>query len=243
MTQPLRSNLDGRFRLAQTATIAGSLALGTLVVQRLFELFREDFFLYYGVSENRYDKLRASADAVLPMTIGQLTIVGIATCFVFAFVRGERRRLRQAADIAVTCRHASREAVSTRLSRQAQFDTFIARTSSFAGVLWMLWLLQTCAARWFGGFGWGLEYADWRSLLPLASVFGIAVFAGMVAALVSMVGLRAIEVLELVRAVLRRIRRIAKLALGHAYAMHEVRRTVRELIGCDILSRPPPVYA
>lgn len=243
MTQPLRSNLDTRFRLAQAATIAGSLALGTLVVQRLFELFREDFFLYYGVSDQRYEQLRASADAVLPMTIGQLTIVGIALCFVFVVIRNERRHLRQGVDIAHACRHDSREAISTRLTRQEQFDTFIARTSAFAGVLWMLWLIQACAARWVGGLGWGLAYADWRSLLPLASVFGIAVFAGMVAAIVSMVGLRAIEVLELVRGFLARRPRIRKLALGHAYEMHQVRRTVRELIGCDILSRPPPVYA
>ncbi|MCW2955260.1 MAG: hypothetical protein JWO69_129 [Thermoleophilia bacterium] len=244
MSHTLRSSLDDRrTRLAQAATIGGSLAVGSLVVDRLVDLFREDFFLYYGVSHSQYEQLRANADAALPLTLGQLTVAGIALTFVASFIYAERRRLRQASAIADACRCASREAVTQRLSRESLVDTFIARTSWFAGALWLLWILQTCAERWFGGFGWSLEYADWRSLLPLASVFGIAVLAAMVVALTSMVGLRAIEVLELVRARIAVARRTRAVRQAFVYRAHEVRRTVRELIGCDILSRPPPVVA
>jgi hypothetical protein len=128
------------------------------------------------------------------------------------------------------------------MSFASLYDAFVTRTSLFAGVLLAVWLVQSCLERWLGGMGWSIEYADWRSLLPLASVFGLCVLAGMLVAAVSLVGLRVIHVLEVaLRQVARRrwkrattVRRPARWTLPAA-------RTLRELIGCDILSRPPPV--
>jgi hypothetical protein len=243
MTQPLRSSfLRRRSRLAQAATIAGSLALGTLVVHRLMEYFREDFFLYYGVSDRQYHELQQAARGELPLTLGQLTIAGIALAVVCWFLYSERRRLHQGTELDDACRCASREVVSSRMCRASMFDAFVTRTSAFAGILWVLWIAQSSTERWLGGFGWGLEYADWRSLLPLASVFGVCVFAGMLVALVSMFGLRAIQVLELVRALRARLRNRSERRPHPARTIASL-RTFRELLGCDILSRPPPLAA
>lgn len=93
-----------------------------------------------------------------------------------------------------------------------------------------------------GGFGLGIEYASWRSLLPLASVFGVCVLAGMLVATVSLVGIRAIYVLEraLSYVARRRLRRISTVRRPH-HAFENTARTIRERMGCDILSRPPPL--
>lgn len=233
-----------RYRLAQAGTVAGALAVGSLVVDWLVSRFREDFFLFYGVSDSEYRVLQENADSRLPLTVGQLMIATIALVAVIAFITSERRRVAQACTISAACRRRSRHLVVERLSAASLFDQFITRTSSFAGLLLSAWLLQSSLERWLGGFGLGIEYASWRSLLPLASVFGVCVLAGMLVAAVSLVGLRAIHVLEVVlQTIARHSHRITRVLRRPAYAIVDTVRTLRELIGCDILSRPPPLAA
>lgn len=238
---PLRSSITRRrYRLAQAGTVAGSLAIGSLVVNRLVAFFREDFFLFYGVSDTQYRLLQENADGQLPLTVGKLMIAAVALLAVCAFVWSERRRLLQTCDLDRACKRRRTALVVERLSIGSLFDAFVTRTSAFAGVLLSLWLLQSSLERWLGGLGWGIEYADWRSLLPLASVFGVCVLAGMLVAAVSLVGLRAIHVLELVLARIATHIRVVRQIQVRYVVLRSV-RTVRELIGCDILSRPPPV--
>jgi hypothetical protein len=243
MPDSLRSSITRRrYRLAQATTVAGSLAIGALVVDRLVAFFREDFFLFYGVTDTQYHQLQVTANDQLPLTLGQLMLAAIAFVTVWAFVWTERRRLRQSCHLDVACRRERATVVVERLSLASLYDMFIARTSAFAGVLLTIWLLQSSLERWLGGMGWGIEYADWRSLLPLASVFGVCVLAGMLVAAVSLFGLRAIHVLELAMRVITRrrwVRRSSPRRPSH-WTIHAA-RTLRELIGCDILSRPPPV--
>ena len=233
-----------RYRLAQASTVAGALAVGSLVVDRLVSLFREDFFLFYGVTDSEYRVLQQNADARMPLTVTQFVIAAIALVAVVAFVTAERRRIRQACTLSTACRRRSRHLVVERLSASSMFDQFVLRTSSFAGLLLSIWLLQSSLERWLGGFGLGMEYGSWRSLLPIASIFGLCVLAGMLVAAVSLVGLRAIHVLEIaLERIARRAQRITRVLRRPAYALVDTTRTLRELIGCDILSRPPPLAA
>jgi len=231
-----------RYRLGHVATVAGSFAVGMLVVNRLVASLHEDFSRFYGVSGDEYRAIQETANAQLPVTVGHLTIAAIALLSVCAFIAIERRRIRRLAELDDACRQGSTEVVHQRLSGVSLFDAFVLRTSAFAGVLLAGWLLQTCLERWLGGFGWSIEYQDWRSLLPLASVFGVCVLAGMLVAGVSMVGLRAIGVLEVALAqMLRAV--FARVASTNrpARVPTDLTRTVRERIGYDILSRPPPL--
>lgn len=230
-----------RYRLAHATTVAGSVAVGALVVDRLVAYFREDFFLFYGVTDTEYAHLQNQADARLPLTLGQLMVAAIALVAVIAFVTSERRRIRQSCELSEACRRPSRTMVVERLSGARLLDAFVVRTSSFAGLLLSIWLLQTSIERWLGGLGLGMEYADWRSLLPLASIFGLCVLAGMLVAAISLVGMRAIHVLELtLQRIARRYRRNASAPPLPRFSFVDASRTLRELIGCDILSRPPP---
>ncbi|MCW2974684.1 MAG: hypothetical protein JWN72_2957 [Thermoleophilia bacterium] len=231
-----------RYRLAQSIIVAGSLALGLLVLTRLVDLFRTDFFMYYGVSDSEFHLLQSTAAARAPLTVGQFAIALLALAVIAAFVRSEHRRVRHVGELDEHCRRSYSEVVVERPTFTLLFDQFIGRTAALAGLLFSVWLLQTSFERWLGGFGLGLEYADWRSLLPLASVFGLCVLVGMLVATISMVGLRAIHVLELVLAgIVHRARPLlTRPKIPHTVAL---RRTFRELRGCDILSRPPPVVA
>lgn len=242
MTDSHRSSIaHRRYRLAQATIVAGSLALGALVVSRLVSFFHEGFFLFYGVDDSEYELLQLKADAQVPLTIGQLVVAGIALVAVVAFVASERRRVRQSCQLDAACRRRSRRLVVERLSAASLFDAFVVRTSAFAGLLLSIWLLQTSLERWFAGLGLGLSYADWRSLLPLASVFGVCVLAGMLVAAVSLVGIRAIHVLELaLERIARRGRRVLSARPLPRFSSIHASRTLRELMGCDILSRPPP---
>lgn len=233
-----------RYRLAQAATVAGSLALGTLVLNRLVDLFRNDFALYYGVSDRDVEVLRANVDAQVPLTLGQFTVTLVLFIAVFAFLWAERRRMRQAMAFDAIGRGRRTEIVVERVGPAVLYEQFVLRTSAFAGVLQTLWLLQVCADRWLGGFGWGLDYTGWTSLLPLASIFGLCVLAGMLVAAISLYGLRAISVLELaLRSIAqRRVRRAAGRVSVRRHVRHTA-HTFRERFGCDILSRPPPVLA
>jgi hypothetical protein len=232
-----------RYRLAQSATVAGSLAVGALVVDRLVSYFRDDFLAYYGVSSTtEFHSLQQQVDAKLPLTLGQLVIASIALVSVIAFIATERRRLRQGCALDAACSRRSNLLVVERLSATSMFDAFIMRTSAFAGLLLSIWLLQSSIERWIGGFGLGLEYSGWTSLLPLASVFGLCVLAGMLVAAVSLVGLRVIHVLEVAFGSIRRrrLRPISSIPRP-GFRLEDTARTLRELLGCDILSRPPPV--
>ncbi|MCW2949410.1 MAG: hypothetical protein JWN41_423 [Thermoleophilia bacterium] len=231
-----------RFRVAQAIIVAGSLALGLLVLSRLVDYFSTDFFLYYGVPDSATRDLQAVADARFPLTVSQFAIVAIALAVTFLFVRSEQRRLAQAGELDTHLSRRSRAVVVERATVDMLFDQFVTRTAAFGGLLFSVWLLQTSFERWLGGYGLGLEYVDWRSLLPLASVFGLCVLVAMLVAMISMVGLRAIHVLEAVLAgVLGRIRREIRSAARPA--TRSVARTFRELRGCEILSRPPPIAA
>lgn len=244
MSDTHRSSLKlRRYRLAQTATVAGSLAIGALVVQRLVALFREDFFLFYGVDDTAYRTLQEHANAAVPLTIGQLVVAAIALVTMVVFVTAERRRLRQASEIHAACRRRrARQVVVERLRGERLFDALVIRTSVFAGLLLSIWLLQSSLERWIGGMGLGIEYASWRSLLPLASIFGVCVLAGMLVAAVSLVGMRAIYVLEqaMSRIGVRRLRPVSE-PRPPSHVFNDAARTIRELMGCDILSRPPPL--
>ena len=243
MPESLRNSIaQRRFRLAQTIIVAGSLALGLLVLTRLVDVFRTDFILYYGVTHTEYDALQQTAAARFPFTVGQMAITLLALSIVAWFVRCEQARLRQSGVFSDHCRGGRLSLVTARPTFAAMFDQFVQRTAGFAGLLFSVWLLQTSFGRWLGGFGLGLEYANWRSLLPLASIFGLCVLVGMLVAAISMVGLRTILLLEAVLAKIQhRPRRVtARPALPRTVA---VRRTFRELLGCDILSRPPPAFA
>jgi len=232
-----------RFRLAQAIIIAGSLALGLLVLGRLVDFFQADFFLYYGVPETELHQISEQADARMPLTVGWIAIAAMALAVIAAFVRSEHRRVRQAGELDAHCRQqCAAVVVEQRVGLHEMFDQFIARTSGFAGLLFSVWLLQSSFERYLSGNGLGLEYADYRSLLPLASVFGLCVLVGMLVSAISMVGLRAIHVLEAALAGFLRSFRVAivRAALPHAIVF---RRTFRELRGCEILSRPPPAFA
>jgi hypothetical protein len=236
-----RSSLPRRrYRMAQAMTVAGSLSVGALVVHRLVAYFREDFFLFYGVDDTRYREMQEATNAQLPLTFGQLLVAVIALVSLVAFVAAERRRLRQSSRLSHECRRPSKMLVFERLTGASLFDVFVLRTSGFAGLLLAMWLLQSSLERWLGGLGLGVEYASWRSLLPLASIFGVCVLAGMLVAAVSLVGMRAIHVLELAFDRLRRRR--GEVRRPRAVRPMELRaRRVHDLFGCDALSRPPPV--
>ncbi|MEO6866991.1 MAG: hypothetical protein ABI200_03125 [Gaiellales bacterium] len=231
-----------RYRVAQAITIAGAIAIGSLVVDRLVELFREDFYIFYGLTGEQYDQLRHEADSVLPLTLGTIVLAAIAFVSVFAFVWNERRRIAQKISIEDGRRVDRTTLVVERLDVGTMFDQFVTRTSSFAGLLLSIWLLQTSLERHLAGFGLGIDYVDWRSLLPFASVFGLCVLAGMLVAAVSLVGLRAIFVLEHVFVQMLRRRRIRNTSVHKPrhFDLH-VTRTMRELIGYEVLSRPPPL--
>ncbi len=222
-------------------TVSGSVAVGSLVVQRLVAYFREDFFLFYKVDDSRYRHLQQVADAQLPLTFGQLLVASIALVSIIAFVASEQRRLRQSVSLSNACRRSSREVVYERLTGTSLIDAFVLRTSAFAGLLLGIWLLQSSVERWLGGLGLGMEYASWRSLLPLASIFGVCVLAGMLVASVSLVGMRAIHVLELAFARMMRRRTARPCRCARRRVADSATRTIRDLLGCDILSRPPPV--
>lgn len=240
MPESLRNSIvSRRYRLAQTIIVAGSLALGLLVLSRLVDMFRSDFFLYYGVSDTDYHSLQQTAAARFPITMGQFAIALLALAVTAIFVRSEQVRLRQAGELSDHCRDGRLSLVTSRPTFAAMYDQFVQRTAGFSGLLFSVWLLQSSFERWLGGFGLGLEYVNWRSLLPLASIFGLCVLVGMLVAAISMVGLRTIMLLEAVLAAIQhRARRVvSRPALPCTLAQ---RRTFRELLGCDILSRPPP---
>ena len=233
-----------RYRLAQVVVATGSLAIGSMLVSRLVAFFRADFFLYYGVSEQDLHEAQRVFDSGLPITASQLMVATLALLGTCAFVWLERRRVQQDDDRARTCRGGRVHVVERRLGSRHLLDTFVLRTSMFAGILLLLWLVQSCLERWLGGLGWGLQFHTWTNLLPIASVFGVCVLAGMVVAAVSMFGLRTILLLERVLAELERHARNCSTQLRRpAHAALRTVRTVRERIGCDILSRPPPALA
>lgn len=238
---PSPSTRLNRFRIGHALTITGSFAVGMLVVNRIVAGLHGDFSRFYGVSDDEYRALQEAADAQLPVTVGHFSVAVVALLFVCGFVAYERRRLRRLGSLDTALQGGSRLVVE-RLSVASLFDTFVLRTSAFAGVLLAVWLVQTCLERWLGGFGWNIEYADWRSLLPIASVFGVCVLAGMLVAGVSMVGLRAISVLEVAFASILRVAfaRMCSAVRRGPRVPEDSARTVRELLGCEILSRPPP---
>lgn len=241
MTDPLRSTFDRRrYRLAQVVVVFGSLATGLLVLTRLYDVFREDFLLYYGVTGGEYDALRADVDAMLPLTLGQIVVAFLALVAVVSFIASERRRVRESMLLDEACACPSTHLVVERPSIASLFDHVVTRTSAFAGLLLAGWLLQTSLERRLVGLGWGIEYTDWRSLLPLASVFGLSVLVGIFVACISLVGIRAISILEIVLGKLRVAVRERRQRPRRRRRPELVARTLRELIGCDILSRPPP---
>jgi hypothetical protein len=245
MSDSILTNTTRRqYRLAQCVVVVGSLAVGSLVVDRLVDALHESFFLYYGISDARFDQLQHVGSSDNPLRIGHLTVAIIALLGTVAFVMLERRRLRRLDAMQAECASDERTMRTELVGARTLFDLFITRTSAFAGVLLALWLLQTSFERFLGGAGWGLEYVDWTSLLPIASVFGVCVLAGMIVAVASLVGLRAIHVLEWALRSIRTMRlRNASRRQPVAWFDIDRIRSFRDLFGCDILSRPPPACA
>ena len=255
MPNSLHTNItERRFRVAQIATIAGALSVGTIVVSELVEALRGNFELYYGITSSEVAHAEQVASAQLPVTVGQLLVAAVLLVTVLAFVASERFRLRRERELVEHCEHRDvdesgcrriqRKLVAEPIRGAALFDEFILRTSRFAFVLLSIRLLQISLERKLSGLGWGIEYADWQSLLPLASVFGICVIAGMLVAAVSLVGLRAIYVLEhSFRMLWIRPRRAYGRLVVRRHCTDVPRRTLRSFIGCVIYSRPPPGLA
>ena len=242
MTDSLSSRFHlRRYRLAQVVIVFGSFAIGLLVLAQLYDILHDDFYAYYGASDIDSIVQQESLEAKLPFTMTQVVMAFSAFVGVFWFVGSERRRVRRTSELDAAARCGSTYLAVERPSFSTIFDEIVTRTSAFSGLLLAGWLLQTSLLRRLVGLGWSIEYADARSLLPIVSVFGLSVLVALFVACFSVVGLRAITVLELVLT-----------RMGSRNARGEVRqprrqraweisaRTIRDLIGCDILSRPPP---
>jgi hypothetical protein len=231
-----------RYRLAQVVVVFGSFAIGLLILAQLWDLLHDDIYSYYGAADIDSVVQQQSLEAKLPFTLTQVAIAFSAFIGIFWFIGSERRRVRESTTIDNVCRDRCSHLVVERPSAMAIFDEIVLRTSAFSGLLLAGWLLQTSLLRRLVGLGWGIEYADWRSLLPIVSVFGLSVLVGLFVACFSVVGLRAITVLELVltRMGVRRRHAVARLRARRVF-VNIAPRTIRDRIGCDILSRPPPV--
>lgn len=233
-----------QFRLAQAIVIVGSLAMGTLLVNRLVDLFSASFAAYYGVSNGLRDDQHFGAWGdvslgELSLTSVQIAIALIATVGIAWFVTSERRRARRLAACHEDCARQGVALATRSLCGRELFDMFIVRTSAFGGILLTYWMLQSCLQHMVEGGGWQLGYDGWSSLLPLASIFGVCLLVGTFVALISMVGMRAIFGLRAMFDSLRRqIMRIP--AFASAWCNDLRVRNVRDLFGYEILSRPPP---
>ena len=236
-----------QYRLAQGVVAIGALALGALVVDLLVDRWHESIFLYYGLEPGGYQALQ-QLDAGLPVSFGQFAVAVIASIGMLGFIASELWRARVHRNLEDECacacpRQGARSIiVAERLTLGEWYRQMVGRTSLAGGGLFAAWTLQMAFERWAGGHGWGLVYADVRSALPLVSIFGVCVLAGVIVALITIVGMRAVRVLQvLVEQVIRRLRapRATRLRRG---SYHPV-LALRELLGVDILSRPPPVTA
>lgn len=230
-----------RYRLAQVVIVFGSFAVGLVVLAQLWDLLHDDFYAYYGAADLESAMRQDSMEAQLPFTLTQVALAFSALVGVFWFIGSERRRVRASVSIDDACRCRDSHLVIERPTFAAIFDEIVVRTSAFSGLLLAGWLLQTSLLRRVVGLGWGIEYADWRSLLPIVSVFGLSVLVGLFVACFSVVGLRAISVLELVFTRMRERRTRGEVRQPRRrWDRGIAARTLRDLIGCDILSRPPP---
>lgn len=226
------------YRLASLLLVLGALSTGVLLLERLATVFQDSVFLFDGTNRALGDQLSAGA---LSLTLAQISVVVIALVGTAGFALIERRRLQRLHDLRSTCARPTRVAGVARLSTRQRFETFITRTSLSGGVLLLYWILQTSWERYQYGLGWSIQYADWTSLLPLASIFGLCLLVGTVVAVISMYGLRVIFALELMlHELTRRTRRPFSLFQRRA-AEHT--RTARELFGYELLSRGPPMPA
>lgn len=240
------SNLSSRFecmryRLVHLIVVIGALVLGLLILGNLYEHLRPDFQDYYGISGIETDTVNENLDALLPITVVQLIIGLFALIGTFWFIASERYRLRKKITHHKISMDKGNYVHVSRPSFSALFDELVLRGSAFAGLLMSGWLLQTSLERHLAGIGWGMEYEGWQSVIALASVFGLSVLVGVVVACFSMVGLRAITVLEIALSSIRkRLLRNSDQKLPKHWGSYISLRTIREVFGYEILSRPPP---
>ena len=236
MTDMNQNTITARqYRMATGVLTIGSLAVGLLLLDRLIAHFITAISTYYGSSV--VQRLAPGGGQIGSLTIGQWLVAAVSLVGLIAFVHGERSRASRINGHQRSAAESGCMQIIERPDRGQLFDTFIRRTSGFAGVMLLCWVLEASYSRYIAGLGWGLGLESLTSMLSIASIFGLCVIVGLFVAAVSMFGLRVLATLQSsLRVVRRRVTRVLVVQREG-----ERRRTFRELFGIDILSRPPPV--
>lgn len=241
MDHSLKHSVSSRnYRLMTFVLVVGSLSVGVLLLRQLTDAMRQSIFWYYGVPVTDFRQMQELGSGGLSLTLGQVAVALIALCGAVAFVAGERRRLARLRAHRSACERSRYCQAIATLSWDERRDTFVLRTSLFSGVLLLLYVLQVSFERFMSGYGWGLEYAGWTSVLPLASILGLCVLVGLFVAAVSMFGLRIIYSLEVMLTELARQRHVRGAARAFRYWCEAAQVTLRDRFGDKLLSRPPP---
>jgi len=212
----------------------GSMAVGLLLLDRLIAHFIGAISTYYG--NDVVQRLSTGDYNLGSFTIGQWLVAAVSLIGIVAFVHAERVRMSR---VSGHQRHAASTGCMQVIERPCRlhlFDTFVRRTSGFAGIMLLCWVLEASYSRYIAGLGWGLGLDSVSSVMSIASIFGLCVVVGLFVAAVSMFGMRVLATLRLAFAVLRPRANFVSVE----YWLSERRRTFRELFGVDILSRPPP---
>jgi hypothetical protein len=221
------------------AITTGSLALGALLVDRLAFSLRDTLSTFYGVESDAIDSTATVAGS---LGVGEATAATIALLTSIAFIATERRRIRRLRAAAADIARANRLRTVERLGLADRLEMLVGRASVYSAVLMGAYVFDASFERYLSGLGFGLDITEWRSVLPLASIYGLCVIAGLLTAGISLFGLRVLTSLQQLGGVLlrRAHRRVVVLprpdlstpTLGFA-----------EMLGTTLLSRPPPVGA
>ena len=235
MSQPTSSTVTTRqYRMAHAILTLGVLAAGMLMLESLITRFHDGLLMFYGISEA--DFRVGDHVAGLSMSIGQFFVAVIGIIGIIGFIINERVVLsRRAAE------GTAERVVVTKLPIDVVARTYVKRCIVFSDVLLTGWLLQASYINMREGFGWGLGFSGWKSVLPIMLIFGFCIGVGLIAAAISMLGLRAIQLLEamihgIVRCTVHRAQRVV-------WQEGIDSPTARQRFGLDILSRPPPMCA
>ncbi|MBC7643605.1 MAG: hypothetical protein H7123_00660 [Thermoleophilia bacterium] len=236
MTDSTQQTITARqFRIATGVLTIGSMAVGLLLLDRLIAHFIGAISTYYG--NDVVQRLSAGGPDLGSLTIGQWLVTAVSLIGIVLFVRGERIRMHKVNGHQRLAASTGCLQIIERPCRLHLFDTFIRRTSGFAGIMLLCWVLEASYSRYVAGLGWGLGLNSLSAVMSIASIFGLCVLVGLFVAAVSMFGMR-------VLATLRTTLTIVRARASYVAAMFWLggsRRTFRELFGVDILSRPPPV--
>jgi hypothetical protein len=225
-----------KYRVAAAAAIAGMLAFGMILLNIVTNAFREQIFLFYGLNDEEY--AQASTLMTEGLTLTHVAVVAALLFAVITFIVVERRRMAAANRISPIDR-----VEVTRLTARQLIDVYVVRASLMAGGLFSCWTMQQSTLRWRTGLEWNLAY-DPRSLLPIASIFGLCCLVGLLVAAISLVGIRAITQLEAIWMLVSRITRRRPVLAFRVWRKrkdeHWRHRDQRERFGLELLSRPPP---